>query len=156
MAETHAFAVTNEAITSLRSTSNHHTKELQEMRTIQEIHTRTLNEMSQQLTSILQKLSSLDQGGSSQSPRIGENHNPSFALLPLSRPMKLDSPRFSGEEPASWVYKANQYFKYYNTPIGKKLMLASFHMEGKALIGSKKVKKQGCFVNGSHWFRLCM
>ena len=34
------------------------------MRTIQEIHTRTLNEMSQQLTTILQKLSSLDQGGS--------------------------------------------------------------------------------------------
>ena len=48
--------------------------------------------------------------------------------------MKLDFPRFSGEEPASWVYKANQYFRYYSTPIGEKLMVASFHMEGEALI----------------------
>ena len=58
MAETRSSAATNEAITSLRSTTDHHTKELQEMRTIQEIHTRTLNEMSQQLTTISQKLSS--------------------------------------------------------------------------------------------------
>ena len=48
--------------------------------------------------------------------------------------MKLDFPRFSGEEPTSWVYKANQYFRYYSTPIGERLMVASFHMEGEALI----------------------
>ena len=147
MAETHASVVTNEAIASLQSMSDHHTKELQEMRIVQEIHTRTLNEMSQQLTSILQKLSSSDQGGSSQSPRIGENHNPSSALLPLSRPMKLDFPRFSGEEPASWMYKANQYFKYYNTPIGKKLMLASFHIEGEALIWFQESEETRVFCD---------
>ena len=104
------------------------------MQTIQEIHTRTLNEMSQQLNTVSQKLSILDQGGSSQSQIIGESPNPSSALLPVSWPMKLDFPRFSGEEPASWVYKANQYFRYYSTPIGEKLMVASFHMEGEALI----------------------
>ena len=94
MAESLASATTNEAIASLRRTTDHHTKELQEVRTIQEIHTRTLNEMSQQLTTILQKLSSSDQGGPSQSPRIGENQNPNSALLPVSRPTKLDFPRF--------------------------------------------------------------
>ena len=67
MVETRASTATNEAIASLQNTIDHHTKELQEMRTIQEIHMRTLNEMSQQLTTILQKLSSLDQGGSLQS-----------------------------------------------------------------------------------------
>ena len=137
MTETRASAVTNEAIASLRNTTDHHTKEFQEMRTIQEIHTRTMNEMSQQLNIILQKLSFLDQvSQGSQSQRIGENTKPSFgsALLPLSRPMKLEFPRFSGEDPASWVYKANQYFRYYNSPIGEKLMLASFHMEVEALI----------------------
>ena len=101
MAESLASATTNEAIASLRSTTDHHTKELQEVRTIQEIHTRTLNEMSQQLTTILQKLSSSDQGGPSQSPRIGENQNSNSALLPVSRPTNLDFPRFSSEEPAS-------------------------------------------------------
>lgn len=134
MADTRAFAAIKEAIALLRNTADHHTKELQEMKTIPEIHTRTLNEMSQQLTTILQKLSSLDQGGSLQSQRIGENHNPSSAMLPVSRPMKSKVPKFTSEEPASWMYKANQYFRYYNTPIGEKLMLASFHMEGEALI----------------------
>ena len=60
MIETRATAVTNEAIASLRTTTDHHTKEFQEMRTIQEIHTRTLNEMSQQLNMVLKKLSSFD------------------------------------------------------------------------------------------------
>lgn len=133
MAKTHASAATNGAISSLRSMFDHYPKELQEMQTKQEIHTRTLNEISQQLTSILQKLSPSNQDGSSQSPRIGENHNLNFAMLPFYCPMKLDFSRFSGEEPASLVYKANQYFRYYNTSIGEKLMLASFHMEGEAL-----------------------
>ena len=39
---------TQEALASLRTASNHHAKEIQGMRTIQEVHnTRTLNEMNQ-------------------------------------------------------------------------------------------------------------
>ena len=71
------------------------------MQTIQDIDTRPLNEMSQQLTSILQKLSASNHGGPFQSPRIRKNCNPNSAMLPLSRPMKLDFPRFSSEELAS-------------------------------------------------------
>ena len=71
------------------------------MRTVQEIHTRTLNEMSQQLTRILEKLGSLNQGGSFQSPRIGENQSPNSSLLHVSPPMRLEFPKFSGKEPAS-------------------------------------------------------
>ena len=48
--------------------------------------------------------------------------------------MKLEFPRFFGKDPASWIYKANQYFRYYNTPSEEKLMLASFHMGGEALV----------------------
>ena len=148
MTETCAIAATNEAIASLRTTTDHHTKELQEMQTVQEIHTRTLNEMSQQLNMVLQKLSSLDQVSQGfQSQRIGENTNPSFGstLLPVSRPMKLEFPRFFGEDLASWVYKANQYFRYSSTPIGEKLMLASFHMEGEALIWFEEGEETGVF-----------
>ena len=86
---------------------DHHAKELQEMRIVQEIHTRTLNEMNQQLPSILRKLSASDQGGLSQSPRIGETRSPNSSMLSLSRPMKLDFLGFSSEKPTSWVYKAN-------------------------------------------------
>ena len=56
MAETRstaAMAATNEAISSLRATSDHHGKSIQEIQKSQEIHTRTMNEMNQHLISIL-------------------------------------------------------------------------------------------------------
>ena len=67
--------------------------------------------------------------------------------MAMSRPVRLEFPRFSGEDPASWVYKANQYFKYYNTPIAEKLMLASFHMEGEALVWFQDSEEVGLFAD---------
>ena len=50
MAETRSsIAATQEALASLRIASDHYAKEIQEMRTIQEVHTWTLNEMNQKL-----------------------------------------------------------------------------------------------------------
>ena len=50
MAETRSTTVaTQEALASLQTASDHHGKEIQEMRTIQEVHTRTMNEMNQQV-----------------------------------------------------------------------------------------------------------
>ena len=56
MAETRATAILNETIATLKSTTDHHNKDIQEIHKITSIHTRTLNEMSQQLATILQKL----------------------------------------------------------------------------------------------------
>ena len=54
-------AATQEALASLRTASNHHTKEIQGMRTIQEVHnTRTLNEMNQQLAILVQRRGGFD------------------------------------------------------------------------------------------------
>lgn len=55
--------------------SNHHAKEIQEMRTIQKVHTRTLNEMHQQLTTLVQRHGGSDQGGLPQSPTIDHSAN---------------------------------------------------------------------------------
>ena len=74
MAETcSTTAATQEALTSLRTASNHHAKEIQEMQTFQEVHTRTLNEMNQQLAILVQRCSGSDQGGLPQSPTNGES-----------------------------------------------------------------------------------
>ena len=56
MAETRATAILNETIASLKSTTDHHNKDIQEIHKITSIYTRTLNEMSQQSATILQKL----------------------------------------------------------------------------------------------------
>ena len=148
MAETRSTtAATQEALASLRTTSDHHGKEIQEMRTIQEVHTCTLNKMNQQLAILVQRRNGSDQGGLPQSPTYGEPRNANSSTMALSRPVRLEFPRFSGEDPASWVYKANQYFKYYNTPVAEKLMLASFHMEGEALIWFQDSEEVGLFVD---------
>ena len=57
--------------------------------------------------------------------------------------MKLDFPRFSSVDPDNWVYKANQYFGYYQTLIVEKLLKASFHMDLGALIWFQEVEEAG-------------
>ena len=59
--------------------------------------------------------------------------------------MKLGFPCFSSDDLASWVYKANQYLGYYQTPIAERLLIASFHMELEALIWFQEAKEAGVF-----------
>ena len=74
-------------------------------------------------------------------------HNPVLQLfVPLgSRPMKLEFPGFWGKNPIARVYKANQYFKYYNVSPNEQLVLASFHMDGEALVWYQDCEESGIF-----------
>ena len=90
--------------------------------------------MNQNIKVILQKLNSVDGNQNSPQRNVQSNSIPSSLTVSLAKSMKLDFPRFLGVDPASWVYKANQYFGYYQTPIAEKLLIASFHMELEALI----------------------
>ena len=65
--------------------------------------------------------------------------------MSLVKPIKLDFPRFSGEDPTSWMYKAKQYFGYYQTPTAKRLMVASFHMEQEALVWFQDTEEASVF-----------
>ena len=147
MTETRAAAmnVVNEALASLHTTFDHHNREIQEIQKIQGIHIRTLNEMNQNLNAILQKLSSQD--SHSHSPQRTSPVNQSSSALSFARSVKLDLPRFSGNDPANWVYKANQYFGYYQTLVTEKLLIASFHMELEALIWFQEAEEAGVFMD---------
>lgn len=104
--------------------------------------------MSQQLVTILQNLNSAKnrepKPENSHIPGIHTNH---YLIPNLSGPMKLEFPRFFGEEPSSWIYKANQYFTHYNIPDNKKLMMASFHMDGEALVWFQEGEDVGVIRN---------
>jgi len=45
------------------------------------------------------------------------------------------------------VYKANQYFGYYQTSAAEKLMVASFHMDQEALVWFQDAEESGVFCN---------
>ena len=148
MAKTRSTAILNETIASLKSTTDHHNKDIQEIHKITSIHTPTLNEMSQQLATILQKLNASESVDYNlENPyRLGDR-NCHQSVSGFSRLVKLDFPRFSGEEPTSWIYKVNQYFRYYKIPESEKLMMASFHMEGEALVWFQEGEEAGVFGN---------
>ena len=42
--------------------------------------------------------------------------NSEFLSMNSFKNLKLEFPRFRGEDPTCWVYKANQFFSYHNTP----------------------------------------
>ena len=106
--ETRSTTILNETIASLKSTTDHHNKDIQEIHKITNIHTYTLNEMSQQLASILQKLNATDSVEHSlKNSHILEGRTCHQLVSSLSRLVKLDFPRFCGEELTSWIYKVN-------------------------------------------------
>lgn len=45
------------------------------------------------------------------------------------RHIKLEFPRFNGKNVLDWIFKAEQFFGYYNTPDPERLIIASVHLE---------------------------
>ncbi|XP_019417272.1 PREDICTED: uncharacterized protein LOC109328313 [Lupinus angustifolius] len=50
-----------------------------------------------------------------------------------TRNVKLDFPRFDGINTLNWIFKANQFFEYYNTPDIDRITIAAVHMEGDVI-----------------------
>ncbi|KAF5471969.1 hypothetical protein F2P56_008726 [Juglans regia] len=71
----------------------------------------------------------------------------------VQRGFRLDCPRFNGTDPADWVLKANQYFDFYQVPFHQKLMVASHHMDGEALVWYQSALDAGQF---NSWESLVM
>jgi len=66
-------------------------------------------------------------------------------MLLQPRPLRLDFPCFEGDNPASWTYKVNQLFEYDQTILYQCVRMASFHMEGEALIWFQDADESGQF-----------
>jgi hypothetical protein len=60
---------------------------------------------------------------------------PSVASFDHPHPpqLKLHFPKFNGEDPIGWLYRAEQYFEFQNIRAAQRVQLAAFHLEGIAL-----------------------
>lgn len=47
--------------------------------------------------------------------------------------LKLDVPRFSGDDAPGWIFKISQFFTYHQTPEEERITIASFYLDGAAL-----------------------
>ncbi|KAG2717245.1 hypothetical protein I3760_03G166100 [Carya illinoinensis] len=61
------------------------------------------------------------------------------------RGVRLDFPHFQGDHPASWIFKAHQYFEFHQTPLPHRLLMSSHHMEGEALVWYQESSDRGHF-----------
>jgi hypothetical protein len=64
------------------------------------------------------------------------------------RAMELEFPRLKGGDPTSWMFRAIQYFEYYQVHDASKVMHASYHLDDDALIWFKSCEHDlGCWDN---------
>ena len=162
MVETRSSAYINESLSLLKTTTDHHGHSLQEINkqlnaNTQQLNANTqeLNASTQQLNAIslaLQKLTETEEQrqqevmspkSSSPSPNSPITQVVSLPILHMSKSVRLDFPWFKGDDLTSWVYKANQYFSFYQTPFNERLLMASFHMDGDALVWFQDSNENG-------------
>nr|ABD78322.1 polyprotein [Primula vulgaris] len=68
------------------------------------------------------------------------------------RTIRLDFPKFYGENVVEWVYKANQFFSLYQTPETQRIKIANLHFEGQPLVWYQNLEKSDLI---SSWDNLC-
>lgn len=73
-----------------------------------------------------------EQGASSDSRSMNRQGGNSGGAIQTPT-VQLDVPRFDGNESSGWVYHAEQFFAYHRTPANQRMVIESFHHEGKAL-----------------------
>jgi len=68
---------------------------------------------------------------------------PSVASFDHPHPpqLKLHFPKFNGEDPIGWLYRAEQYFEFQNIRAVQRVQLAAFHLEGIVLQWFRWLKK---------------
>ncbi|KAL0008538.1 hypothetical protein SO802_010040 [Lithocarpus litseifolius] len=137
MTEMRSISYIYESIASLKSTSDHHAHSLQEI-------TQQLNAISLILQKLTEAKEKRQQPPSPKSSPI--SHAVTLPLPSLSKSARLEFPRFKRDDPAAWVYKANQYCNFYHTPLNERLLMASFHMDAGALIWFQDCEATGVLV----------
>jgi hypothetical protein len=70
--------------------------------------------------------------------------------------MEMDFPWFDGDDPANWNYKDNLYFAFHETQGMDKIPIASFHMEGEALIWFQDVEYSGLVKTWESFVKACL
>ncbi|XP_042983164.1 uncharacterized protein LOC122312586 [Carya illinoinensis] len=81
-----------------------------------------------------------------------EHHKESFGEIG-TRSVRVDFPSFHGEDPNGWIYKVNHFFSFHNTLPQHKVRLASFHMEGQALVWFQNMEEMGAFPDWDSFTR---
>lgn len=99
----------------------------------QTILSSTQDELALKLDTILEHIQTLAIA-SPPSPHDQPPPPPPRPHPPNHRPhIKLEEPRFDGQDAMGWIFKISQFFDYQRTPDEERITVASFYMDGPAL-----------------------
>lgn len=63
----------------------------------------------------------------------GSHHMPDGSVVKLTKTVKLDMPKFSGEDVEGWLFQVEEYFDFHGIPEESKMRICGFHMTKAAL-----------------------
>ncbi|XP_075645372.1 uncharacterized protein LOC142616395 [Castanea sativa] len=121
MTETHSTSQNSNS----QSSEKQNSKKIATLAKVSKNHEYALQAIQKQLQTItrfMQRITEAEDkhqisNSGSQALLINSNGgNPESSPFNSLKNLKLDFPRFRGENPTCWVYKANQFFSYHNTP----------------------------------------
>ena len=121
------FSQLAESVASLRATQetqNQHQQALQQV----------VDGLAQQLQLVVANMETLihvQQKSREDSTTSSTSHgNPLFEEHGgiQTRAIRLEFPKFYGEDPNGWIYRAQQFFTYHQTNPHHRVLMASFHM----------------------------
>lgn len=82
-------------------------------------------------------------------PGGGSHSSETHYSSTYTKSVKLDFPRFDGTDALHWIFKAEQYFKYYDIKDPQRVVIAAVHLEGDVLPWFQMLDKSGSVPN---WF----
>jgi TolA-binding protein len=113
-----------------------------------------LRNMSTRMDQMAKAQGKRPMGSPPNSPTRSVNGNTRHEVVPHEgfqqvqlKSIRLEFPRFNGDDPIGWVYKANQFFNFHNNLAQHRLFIASFHMEGKAITWYQELEEIGILTS---------
>ncbi|KAJ1411038.1 Aspartic peptidase domain superfamily [Sesbania bispinosa] len=67
------------------------------------------------------------------------------------RNVKIDFPRFDGSEVLSWIFKAEQFFEFYDTPNDHRLTIAAVHLDKEVVPWFQMITRMQPFQSWKHF-----
>ncbi|KAF5447657.1 hypothetical protein F2P56_033191, partial [Juglans regia] len=143
MAEETRLNQLQDGLTALKKSTDSQMKTLEtEMLALKKQSDSVMQQLTALTVELQKKNSNYGRGESSNNQEYREEHvDQNRDNYP--RQVRIDFPFFHGEGPSGWLYKVNHYFTYYNTLPQHRLRLASFHMDGQALVWFQDLEESG-------------
>ncbi|KAF5462079.1 hypothetical protein F2P56_018118 [Juglans regia] len=116
-----------------------------------EDHNHAINSIHERLDQFSDMLKSLVEFQQVNSRREENHEETSFGRRlnqeeRFPRGIRLDFPHFDGSNPGAWIFKVTQYFEYHQVSMNQRLLMASYHMEGEALVWYQDAVDGGIFT----------